>query len=102
MKERSTQVVVGLCGKLVMIRRGRGHVPSYASFMFSKKFWSGPSGTERTSAPASATENVWIGYVGSGTRHVSPGATSVHAMWLIASLAPIVLIASVSGSSEIP
>ena len=40
--------------------------------------------------------------MGSGTKQVSPGATSVHAMWPIASFAPIVTTTSVSESSRTP
>jgi hypothetical protein len=45
---------------------------------------------------------MWIGYDGEGTRAASPGASSVHMRWLNPSLAPIVLITSVSGSSTTP
>src|SRR5207253_566059 len=45
---------------------------------------------------------MWIGYDGLGTRATSPGWTSVHIRWDSPSLAPMVLMASVSGSMSTP
>ena len=45
---------------------------------------------------------MWIGYDGVGTRATSPGCTSVHIRWDRPSLAPMVLMASVSGSMSTP
>ena len=42
---------------------------------------------------------MWIGYDGLGTSAASPGCSSTHIRWLKPSLAPIVEITSVSGSS---
>ncbi len=42
---------------------------------------------------------MWIGYDGDGTSAASPGCSSVHIRCEKPSLAPIVLITSVSGSS---
>ena len=41
---------------------------------------------------------MWIGYDGDGTRAASPGCSSVHIRWEKPSLAPMVLMTSVSGS----
>ena len=45
---------------------------------------------------------MWIGYDGDGTRAASPGCSSTHIRWLKPSLAPIVEMISVSGSSSTP
>ena len=50
--------------------------------------------------PAGATR--WIGYAGVGTITVSPGSTSTHIRCARPSLAPIVLVTCVSGSSSTP
>jgi hypothetical protein len=58
--------------------------------------------TWRASAPAKYGPQMWIGYDGEGTSAASPGCSSTHIRWLNPSLAPIVLITSVSGSSSTP
>ena len=45
---------------------------------------------------------MWIGYDGDGTRAASPGCSNVHIRWEKPSLAPMVLMTSVSGSSSTP
>src|ERR1044072_336932 len=45
---------------------------------------------------------MWMGYDGEGTRAASPGWSSTHIRWEKPSLAPMVVIASVSGSSSPP
>ena len=70
--------------------------------MFSKKSSSVPSGTSRTSAPANSGPQMWIGYDGDGTRAASPGSSSTHIRWEKPSLAPMVLMTSVSGSRSTP
>ena len=113
MKDRSTQAVVGLCGKESTMTRGLGHDSSHALMSPSKKAspgsgapsaslgTAGPaSGTWRTSAPANSGPQMWIGYDGEGTSAVSPGPTSTHMRCEKPSLAPMVVTTSVSGSSS--
>src|ERR1044072_5444808 len=45
---------------------------------------------------------MWIGYDGVGTRATSPGWASVHIRWDRPSLAPMVLMGSVSGAMSTP
>ncbi len=98
-KSRSTTWVVGLCGKERIIIFGRGHIVLIARSARSTK---SPSPLvreiDRTSAPAMITEKVWIGYVGLGTSAMSPGPIVASTRWDSPSFAPIVAIASVSGS----
>ena len=61
MKAKSTQAVVGLCGKDRTITRGRGHEYSQPSFNMAMKSPSVVNGISRTSAPANRGEYRWIG-----------------------------------------
>ncbi|GMA86280.1 hypothetical protein GCM10025868_15300 [Angustibacter aerolatus] len=94
--------VVGLCGNDSTTTRGFGQPYSHASITFSTKSWPGPTPTCRASAPAKYGPQMWIGYDGDGTSAASPGCSSTHMRWLKPSLAPIVLITSVSGSRSTP
>ena len=100
MKSRSTQVVVGLCGNDSTITRGLGHEYSQASLTLSKK---SVAGAERHLADVGAGEQraVDVDRVATAT---APGrrrraASSIHIRWRKPSLAPMVLMTSVSGSS---
>src|SRR5271163_403124 len=108
MKDRSTQAVVGLCGKEMTMTRGLGQDSSQARMSPSKKASpgsdastdsaSGPCNrTWRTSAPANSGPQMWIGYEGDGTSAVSPGPTSTHIRCEKPSLAPMVVTTWVSG-----
>ena len=45
---------------------------------------------------------MWIGYDGDGTSAASPGSSSTHIRWEKPSLAPMVVMTSVSGSRSTP
>ena len=102
-KSRSTQAVVGLCGNEQTITFGPGPRVLERRRMRSRKPPSSLTlvviGTSRTAAPAKSGPQMWIGYEGDGTMAASPWSSSTHIRWLKPSLAPIVEMISVSGSS---
>ena len=99
-KGRSTQVVVGLWGNERISSFALGQASLAVSWSRAKKSPPGVRGTERRSPSAMTTEYEWIGYVGFGTSAPSPGWRTASARCARPSLAPIVAIASDSGSNS--